>query len=86
MRMGCENCNHCKEFKMCKRVIDTHPLYYHKEENSSVRLEDRKVFTVWVKPDWEHKEMESIWLCEIDHCEHMDDDCCANYDGEGTED
>lgn len=72
----CENCRHCKEFKMFRRIVGQHPQYYFKGNNPT-RYEDHKFYTLWVKPDY--SEMESIWMCEVDHREHMDDDCCEEF-------
>ena len=52
----CENCGHCKEYKIFKRVI----------------------CEIFVKRNY--LEQESVWLCEVDHCEHMDDDYCADFE------
>lgn len=73
----CENCAHCKEFKMYKRVIKNHPLYWFDKNN--IQHEDRGTYTLFVRPDWEKREMESVWLCEIDRTEHMDDDYCEEF-------
>ena len=75
----CENCGHCKEFKMFRRIIDQHPQYYHKGDDPK-RYEDHKIYTLWVTTD--HTEMESIWICEVDGCEHFDDDYCAEFEEE----
>ena len=76
----CENCNHCKEYQIYKRVIESHPRYYYKDKNSTVRQEDNSCFTLWVGRDYKIREMQSVWLCEIDHKEHMDDDYCGNFE------
>lgn len=73
----CENCGHCKEFKMYKRIIMTHPEYFHDENN--IRHENRRVYVNYVTSDYVKREMESIWMCELDHREHMDDDYCEEF-------
>ena len=74
----CENCGHCKEYKMYKRVIKNHPLYWFDKNN--IQHEDRGTYTLFVRPDWEKREMESVWLCEIDRTEHMDDYYCEEFE------
>lgn len=74
----CENCAHCKEYKMFTRIIDNHPRYFYESEDSLHKKEDKACYTIWVKPD--RTDYESIWLCEIDRAEHMDDDYCAEFE------
>ena len=74
----CENCNHNKCFQMYKRVIKNHPFYWFDKNN--IQHEDRGTYTLFVRPDYEKREMEDVWLCEIDHREHMDDDFCDSFE------
>lgn len=74
----CENCGHCKEYKMFKRIINQHPRYWM-NDTDVVRHEDHTQYTLWVTRDWKHREMESIWMCELDRTEHLDDDFCDDF-------
>lgn len=73
----CENCGHCKEYKVFKRIIKEHPRYFYESKESLHKQEDKTCYTLWVAK--ERTEWESVWLCEIDKTEHFDDDYCEEF-------
>ena len=73
----CENCGHCKEYKVFKRIIKEHPRYFYESKESLHKQEDKTCYTLWVAK--ERTEYESVWLCEVDRFEHMDDDYCEEF-------
>lgn len=73
--MRCEKCKYCKEYKIRERIIKTHPEYH--TDNRGIRHENHKIYINYITTG---HEMESVWLCEIDHCEHYDDDYCDKFE------
>lgn len=73
----CENCGHCKEYKVFKRIIKEHPRYFYESKESLHKQEDKTCYTLWVAK--ERTEWESVWLCEVDKTEHFDDDYCEEF-------
>lgn len=76
----CETCKHCIEFKIHRRIIETHPQRFTDPEKPTVIQEDKTRLISWVATDWKCSELASIWLCEVDRKEHMDDDWCEDYE------
>lgn len=77
----CENCGHCKEVTIHKRIINYHPEMYH--DNNGIQHKNENIGTVWVT--WSRGEFETVNVCELLNCEIYDDQFCEDFIEQGDE-
>lgn len=74
----CENCVHCKDVSILKRVIKTHPEMWH--DQNGIQHVNNSTCVAYVSRDWTSTEYEHIFMCERLLREVGDTDTCEDFE------
>lgn len=77
----CENCGHCKDIAIAKRVIKTHPEMWH--DTNHIQHVNSSVCVTYVQRD--RTEFEPICVCELLEREVLEDDTCEAFIEKGEQ-